>query len=60
VVETDPMVAAWSMFTPSTEMREESAFRITKQRVYILASSTTTGTKRRSSIMGKSVGEEHR
>jgi hypothetical protein len=54
------MVAAWSMFTPSTEMREESAFRITKQRVYILASSTTTGTKRRSSIMGKSVGEEHR
>lgn len=58
-VATDPM-AAWSMFTTSREMKEESAFPIIEERMHILLSSTTTGTKRKSSIMGRSEGEVHR
>lgn len=58
-VATDPM-AAWNMFTTRREMIEESAFPNIEERVHILFSSTTTGTKRKSSIMGKIEGEVHR
>ena len=52
-------MAAWSMFTMSREMKEESAFPNIEERVHILFSSTTTGTKRKSSIMGRIEGEVH-
>ena len=58
-VATDPM-AAWSIFTTSREMKEESAFPNIEELVHILFSSTTIGTKRRSNIMGRSEGEVHR
>lgn len=58
-VATDPM-AAWNMLTTSREMKEESVFPNIEERVHILFSSTITGTKRKSSIMGKIEGEVHR